>query len=77
MMNSVYRPPYILTPAIVNLVAGISETIGRYTVLAEQNLTQRYRLTGRGRRWFDHGKIRQLKNQYTEKQPGKSGNVTP
>jgi hypothetical protein len=34
----------------VNLVAGISETIGRYTVLAEQNLTQRYRLTGKGRR---------------------------
>jgi hypothetical protein len=50
MMNSVYRPPYILTPAIVNLVAGISETIGRYTVLAEQNLTQRDRLTGKGGR---------------------------
>jgi cell shape-determining protein MreC len=67
MMNSVYRPPYILTPAIVNLVAGISETIGRYTVLAEQNPTQRYRLTGKGRRWLDPGKIRQLENQYTGK----------
>jgi hypothetical protein len=47
MMNSVYRPPYTLTPAIVNLVAGISETIGRYTVLAEQNLTPRLRRENR------------------------------
>jgi cell shape-determining protein MreC len=67
MMNSVYRPPYTLTPAIVNLVAGISETIGHYTVLAEQNLTQRDRLTGKGRRWLDPGKIRQPENQYTGK----------
>jgi Fic family protein len=34
-----YQPPYTITPAIVNLVAEIGETIGRYTVLAEQNLT--------------------------------------
>jgi hypothetical protein len=47
MMDSVYRPPYTLTPAIVNLVAGISETIGRYTVLAEQNLTPRLRRENR------------------------------
>jgi len=46
-MNSVYRPPYTLTPAIVNLIAGISETIGRYTVLAEQNLTPRLRRENR------------------------------
>ena len=47
MMNSVYRPPYTLTPAIVNLVAGISEIIGRYIVLAEQNLTPRLRRENR------------------------------
>lgn len=34
-----YLPPYTITPAIVNLVAEIGETIGRYSVLAEQNLT--------------------------------------
>lgn len=34
-----YQPPYTITPVIVNLVAVISETIGRYTVLAEQRLT--------------------------------------
>ena len=34
-----YQPPYTITPAIVNLIAEISEIIGRYTVLAEQSLT--------------------------------------
>ena len=34
-----YQPPYTITPTILNLVAAISETIGRYTVLAEQSLT--------------------------------------
>jgi hypothetical protein len=29
--------------------------------------TQRYRLTGKGRRWFEPGKITQLENQYTGK----------
>lgn len=38
-----YQPPYTLTPAIVNLVAEISELIGRYSVLSEQNLTPRLR----------------------------------
>jgi hypothetical protein len=33
-----YQPPYTITPVIVNLVAEIGETIGRYTVLAEQNM---------------------------------------
>lgn len=38
MPNSkTYPPPYTITPAILNLVAQISEIIGRYTVLAEQN----------------------------------------
>jgi hypothetical protein len=36
-----YQPPYTITPAIVHLFAEISETICRYTVLAEQNLTLR------------------------------------
>ncbi len=34
-----YQPPYTITPAILNLVAEIGEMVGRYTVLAEQNLT--------------------------------------
>lgn len=42
-----YQPPYTITPAIVNLVAEISETIGRYTVLAEQSLTLRLRRENR------------------------------
>jgi Fic family protein len=42
-----YQPPYTITPAIVNLVAEIGETIGRYSVLAEQNLTPRLRRENR------------------------------
>lgn len=42
-----YQPPYTITPAIVNLVAEIGETIGRYTVQAEQNLTPRLRRENR------------------------------
>ncbi|MGE0048827.1 MAG: Fic family protein [Acidithiobacillus sp.] len=42
-----YQPPYTITPAIVNLVAEIGETIGRFTVLAEQNLTPRLRRENR------------------------------
>ncbi|SFE67245.1 hypothetical protein [Nitrosomonas sp. Nm166] len=42
-----HEPPYTLTPAIVSLVAEISEIIGRYTVLAEQNLTPRLRRENR------------------------------
>jgi Fic family protein len=48
MANSTsYQPPYAIIPAILNLVAEISETIGRYTVLAEQNLTPRLRRENR------------------------------
>ncbi len=46
-MNSDYQSPYTITPAILNLVAEISETIGRFTVLAEQNLTPRLRRENR------------------------------
>ncbi|NBQ69003.1 MAG: Fic family protein [Nitrosomonadaceae bacterium] len=42
-----YQPPYTITPAIVNLVAAISESIGRYTMLAERNLTPRLRRDNR------------------------------
>jgi Fic family protein len=42
-----YQPPYTITPAILNLVAEISEIIGRYTVLAEHNLTPRLRRDNR------------------------------
>jgi len=45
--TSNYQPPYAITPAILNLVAEIGETIGRYTVLAEQNLTPRLRRENR------------------------------
>ena len=30
-----YQPPYIITPAILNLVAEISESLGRLSVLEE------------------------------------------
>ncbi|MDP1666710.1 MAG: Fic family protein [Methylobacter sp.] len=42
-----YQPPYTITPTILNLVAEISELIGRYTMLAEQNLTPRLRRENR------------------------------
>ncbi|MCX7094556.1 MAG: hypothetical protein NTY50_14060 [Methylobacter sp.] len=42
-----YQPPYTITPAILNLVAEICELIGRYTILAEQNLTPRLRRENR------------------------------
>jgi Fic family protein len=42
-----YQPPYTITPTILNLVAEISEQIGRYTILAEQNLTPRLRRENR------------------------------
>jgi Fic family protein len=42
-----YQPPYTITPAILNLVAEISELIGRYTMLTEQNLTPRLRRENR------------------------------
>ena len=42
-----YSPPYTISPTILNLVAEIVEAIGRYTVLAEQNLTPRLRRENR------------------------------
>ncbi|MDP1771303.1 MAG: Fic family protein [Methylobacter sp.] len=42
-----YQPPYTITPVILNVVAEISELIGRYTILAEQNLAPRLRRENR------------------------------
>ncbi len=42
-----YRPPYTITPVILNLVAEIGELIGRYTVLVEQDQTPRLRRENR------------------------------
>ena len=42
-----YQPPHKITSNILNLVAEISEKIGRYLVLAEQNLTPRLRRENR------------------------------
>ncbi len=43
----IYQPPYTITPALLNLIAEISEVIGRYSVLAEQSLTPRLRRENR------------------------------
>jgi Fic family protein len=45
--KSPYPPPYTITPAILRLVAAISEWIGRYTVIAETALTPRLRRENR------------------------------
>jgi len=42
-----YNPPYTITPTILTLVAEIGEIIGRYSVLAEQDLTPRLRRDNR------------------------------
>lgn len=42
-----YQPPYTITPAILNLVAEIGEIIGRYSILAEKNLTPQLRRENR------------------------------
>jgi len=42
-----YQPPYILTPTIVNLIAEISEAVGRLTILADQAKSLRLRRLNR------------------------------
>jgi len=42
-----YAPPYDRTPMVIQLVAEISECIGRYTALSEQTLTPRLRRANR------------------------------
>jgi Fic family protein len=45
----IYQPPYTITPAIVNLVARISEAVGRLTAFTETAKTLRFRRTNRVR----------------------------
>ncbi len=47
MTKSSYQPPYTITPEIVNLVAAISEFIGRLTVLIDQARALRLRRINR------------------------------
>ncbi len=42
-----YQPPYSLTPAIVNLIAGISETVGRLKAMNDSTEALRLRRTNR------------------------------
>ena len=46
-MASCYQPPYTITPIILNLVAQISEVVGRLTVLADQAHSLRLRRVSR------------------------------
>ena len=45
--TSTYQPPYTITPAIVHLVARISEAVGRLTVLTDQSKVLRLRRINR------------------------------
>lgn len=45
--NSVYQPPYTITPAIVNLIARIGEAVGRLTVLTNTARALRLRRINR------------------------------
>ncbi len=47
MSKSPYQPPYTVTPAMLRLVAEIGEMVGRYTALAEQELTPKLRRDNR------------------------------
>ncbi|TSA06785.1 MAG: Fic family protein, partial [Deltaproteobacteria bacterium] len=45
--ENTYRPPYTLTPAILNLVAKISETVGRLSALTDAAKALRLRRINR------------------------------
>lgn len=47
MRKSEYQPPYTITTSILNLVADISEAVGRLTVLADQAKALRLRRVNR------------------------------
>lgn len=47
IVNQRYKPPYTLTPAILNFVAEIGEAIGRYTATADRYLTPQLRRENR------------------------------
>jgi Fic family protein len=42
-----YKPPYEITPNIVNLVAEIAEAVGRFTALGDKSLTPKLRRENR------------------------------
>ncbi|WP_027189849.1 Fic family protein [Fundidesulfovibrio putealis] len=46
-MSRQYQPPYSITSAVVNLIAEISEAVGRMTVLADQSRALRLRRINR------------------------------
>ncbi|XPV75762.1 MAG: Fic family protein [Desulfovibrio sp.] len=61
-----YQPPYTINPAIVNLIAQISEEVGRLTVLTEQSKQLRLRRINRVR--TIHGSLAIEGNQLSEEQ---------
>ena len=61
-----YQPSYTITPDILNLVAAISETVGRLTVLTDQAGTLRLRRASRIR--IIHGSLAIEGNTLTEAQ---------
>ena len=61
-----YQPPYTITPAIVNLIAQISEEVGRLTVLTEHSKQLRLRRINRVR--TIHGSLAIEGNRLSEEQ---------
>jgi len=49
IMPSTYHPPHTITPPIVNLIAQISEVVGRLTVLTDSSKELRLRRINRVR----------------------------
>ncbi|TVR02334.1 MAG: Fic family protein [Spirochaetaceae bacterium] len=64
--RSTYQPPYTITAAIVNLVAEISEAVGRLTVLSDQARALRLRRINRIR--TIHGSLAIEGNTLSESQ---------
>ncbi|MCC6220488.1 MAG: Fic family protein [Deltaproteobacteria bacterium] len=65
-MKSNYQPPYTITSEILNLVAAISESIGRLTAITEQTSALRLRRINRIR--TIHGSLAIEGNSLTEEQ---------
>ena len=64
--KSGYQPPYTITPAIVNLIAQISEAVGRLTVLSDSTKSLRFRRINRIR--TIHGSLAIEGNTLNEEQ---------
>jgi len=63
---SAYKPAYERSPAILKLVAEISESIGRYTTASEQSLTPQLRRANRIRSIQASLEIREQKMTWEE-----------